>query len=64
MQEGFQKSPPAPLFPPPAFPLFKRGTKGDLEISPSPSFIKRGVMWGNFIKRGVEWGFVREGDLK
>jgi len=53
-------------------PLYKRGIEGDFEISPSPSFIKRGSTFSPFVKggqRGISeihpsLPFVKEGDLK
>ncbi|HOL49433.1 MAG TPA: hypothetical protein PLW07_02545, partial [bacterium] len=64
MQEGFIEIHPDPPFssfcfpplriPSVVSPFIKGGLRGIFEISPSPSFIKR----------GVEWGLVKEGDLK
>ena len=42
-----------------SFPLFKRGIKGDLEISPSPSFIKRGVSHSPFTKGRRKRDFIK-----
>ncbi|HPO52583.1 MAG TPA: hypothetical protein PK165_07110 [bacterium] len=51
----FHQIHPSPSLPSSFSPFVKGGSRGISEISPSPSFIKRGVMRGNFIKREILW---------
>jgi len=55
---GFLKSPPAPLFPPLVFPLYKRWIKRDFRNLPQPLFYKEGSD-KEFYKGGFLFPFIK-----